>query len=287
MDTHVHKEYKINNYRGEKMKREASLKVILPLLVFMMFLPIWSGIATVVKDFPTPSDTYIAAFGGVNADGDEVEGVLSDPFYIENEDDKGVFWQILNSLQRVFGGFALALVVGIPLGLLVGMSKHAQYAFDPFIQILKPVSPLAWLPLLLFIFQDINMTAISTIFITSIWPIIINTALGVRSVNQDYLNVAKVLQFTKLETVFQIILPVAVPFIFTGMRLSLGIAWLVIVAAEMLTGGIGIGFWIWDEYNNLNYHNIIIGIFLVGIVGFILDIMMGKIANYFDYTKRG
>jgi nitrate/nitrite transport system permease protein len=131
------------------------------------------------------------------------------------------------------------------------------------------------------------MTAISTIFITSIWPIIINTALGVKSVNEDYLNVAKVLQFTKMETVFQIILPVAVPFIFTGMRLSLGIAWLVIVAAEMLTGGIGIGFWIWDEYNNLNYHNIIIGIFLVGIVGFLLDLVMGKISNHFDYTKRG
>lgn len=268
------------------MNKDRIMKVLLPLMVFAMFLPIWSGIATIVEDFPTPSATYVAAFGGVNVDGDEVEGVLSDPFYIENEDDKGVFWQILNSLQRVFGGFALALIIGIPLGVLIGMSKYAAYAFDPFIQILKPVSPLAWLPLLLFIFQDINMTAVSTIFITSIWPIIINTALGVRSVNEDYLNVAKVLQFTKLETVYQIILPVAVPFIFTGMRLSLGIAWLVIVAAEMLTGGIGIGFWIWDEYNNLNYHNIIIGIFLVGIVGFILDIAMGKISNYFDYTKR-
>jgi len=268
------------------MNKDRMMKVLLPLMVFAMFLPIWSAVATVVEDFPTPTDTYIAAFGGVNVDGDEVEGVLSDPFYIENEDDKGVFWQILNSLQRVFGGFALALIIGVPLGVFIGMSKYATYAFDPFIQILKPVSPLAWLPLLLFIFQDINMTAVSTIFITSIWPIIINTALGVRSVNEDYLNVAKVLQFTKLETVYQIILPVAVPFIFTGMRLSLGIAWLVIVAAEMLTGGIGIGFWIWDEYNNLNYHNIIIGIFLVGIVGFILDIAMGKIANYFDYTKR-
>ena len=269
------------------MNKDKVLKYLLPLLVFAMFLPMWSGVSALVEDFPTPGDTYIAAFGGVNSMGDEIEGVLSDPFYIENEDDKGVFWQILNSLQRVFGGFALALIVGIPMGILIGMSKYAAYAFDPFIQILKPVSPLAWLPLLLFIFKDINMTAISTIFITSIWPIIINTALGVRSVNQDYLNVAKVLQFTKLETVFQIILPVAVPFIFTGMRLSLGIAWLVIVAAEMLTGGIGIGFWIWDEYNNLNYHNIIIGIFLVGIVGFLLDLVMGKVSNYFDYTKRG
>ncbi len=263
-------------------------KVVLPLLVFFVFiLPVWMGIASVVEDFPTPTSTYISAFGGINADGDEVIGVLSDPFYVNNEDDKGVFWQILNSLKRVFGGFALAIAIGIPVGLAIGMSRNFMIAIDPYIQIFKPVSPLAWLPLLLYIFQDINATAISTIFITSIWPIIINTALGVRSVNEDYLNVAKVLRFSPLEKVTQIILPVAVPYIFTGMRLSLGIAWLVIVAAEMLTGGIGIGFWIWDEYNNLNYNNIIIGIFLVGIVGFILDLIMGRIADYFDYRKRG
>ena len=262
-------------------------KIVLPFLVFLAIVGVWSGIANVVEDFPTPGSTYVAAFGGIDAEGDEVEGVLSDPFYVENQDDKGVFWQILESLKRVFGGFTLALLVGIPLGLLIGMSKSAQYAFDPFIQIFKPVSPLAWLPLLLFIFQDINMTAISTIFITSIWPIIINTALGVRSVSEDYMNVAKVLQFTPLEKVVQIILPVAVPYIFTGMRLSLGIAWLVIVAAEMLTGGIGIGFWIWDEYNNLAYQNIIIGIILVGLVGFMLDVIMGKVADFFDYTKKG
>lgn len=269
------------------MKNELAKKIILPILVFIAILGVWSSIANNVEDFPTPLDTYVAAFGGVNADGDEITGVLTDPFYIENEDDKGIFWQILNSLQRVFAGFALAIIVGVPLGLFIGMSKSAQYAFDPFIQIFKPVSPLAWLPLLLFIFQDINMTAISTIFVTSIWPIIINTALGVRNVSEDYMNVAKVLRFTPMEKIRQIILPVAVPFIFTGMRLSLGIAWLVIVAAEMLTGGIGIGFWIWDEYNNLNYYNIIIGIMLVGVVGFLLDLVMGKIADYFDYTKKG
>ena len=269
------------------MKYELARKIILPFFVFIAIIAIWTSIAHMVESFPTPSDTYIAAFGGVNSEGDEITGVLADPFYVNNADDKGIFWQILASLQRVFAGFALAIIVGVPLGLLIGMSKNAQYAFDPFIQIFKPVSPLAWLPLLLFIFQDINMTAISTIFITSIWPIIINTALGVKSVNEDYMNVAKVLQFTPMEKVIQIILPVAVPFIFTGMRLSLGIAWLVIVAAEMLTGGIGIGFWIWDEYNNLNYYNIIIGIIIVGIVGFILDLVMGYIANYFDYTKKG
>lgn len=268
------------------MNKELLKKIFFPLVVLVLIIQVWSGLATIVEDFPTPSDTYVYAFGGETADGDEVEGVLSDPFYVENQDDKGVFWQIMESLKRVFGGFALAVLVGVPIGLLVGMSKNMQYALEPFIQIFKPVSPLAWLPLLLFVFQDINTTAISTIFITSIWPIIINTALGVKSVNEDYLNVAKVLKFTPIEKVFQIILPVAVPYIFTGMRLSLGIAWLVIVAAEMLTGGIGIGFWIWDEYNNLAYHNIIIGIILVGLIGFILDVVMGKVADFFDYRKK-
>ncbi len=268
------------------MNKETLKKIFLPLIVLIVVIQIWSGVSTLIPGFPTPSDTYVYAFGGETSDGEEPEGVLSDPFYIENQDDKGIFWQVLESLKRVFGGFALAVLVGIPVGLAIGMSKNIQYALDPFIQIFKPVSPLAWLPLLLFAFKDIDNTAMSTIFITSIWPIIINTALGVKNVSEDYLNVAKVLRFTALEKVFQIILPVAVPYIFTGMRLSLGIAWLVIVAAEMLTGGIGIGFWIWDEYNNLAYHNIIIGIIIVGLVGFLLDAVMGKVADYFDYRKK-
>lgn len=269
------------------MSSETVKKIVLPLLVFAIIIQFWSEISNMVSGFPTPIETYKAAFGGIDEDGRAIKGVLSDPFYVNNQDDKGVFWQIVASLKRVFAGFVLAILVGIPIGLFTGMSKNAQYALNPFIQIFKPVSPLAWLPLLLFIFKDINMTAISTIFITSIWPIIINTALGVKSVSQDYMNVAKVLRFSPLEKIVQIILPVSVPYIFTGMRLSLGIAWLVIVAAEMLTGGIGIGFWIWDEYNNLNYHNIIIGIIIVGLIGFFLDIIMGKIADYFDYTKKG
>lgn len=269
------------------MNKELLKKVLLPFIVLCIIIQSWSGLAQLVDGFPSPSDTYVAAFGGETSDGEELKGVFADPFYIENQDDKGIFWQILESLKRVFAGFALAIIVGVPVGLAIGMSKNAQYAFDPFIQILKPVSPLAWLPLLLFLFKDINLTAISTIFITSIWPIIINTALGVRNVSSDYMNVAKVLQFTPMEKITKIILPVAVPYIFTGMRLSLGIAWLVIVAAEMLTGGIGVGFWIWDEYNNLAYPNIILGIITVGIVGFVLDVMMGKIADYFDYRKKG
>ena len=269
------------------MNAELIKKIFLPLLTLFFIIGFWSGISQMIESFPTPHDTYVAAFGGVNSMDDELIGVLSDPFYIENQDDKGIFWHIVASLERVFSGFVLAIIVGVPLGLLLGMSALARYALEPFIQIFKPISPLAWLPLLLFIFQDINLTAISTIFITSIWPIIINTALGVRSVSEDYMNVAKVLRFTPLEKITKIILPVAVPYIFTGMRLSLGIAWLVIVAAEMLTGGIGIGFWIWDEYNNLNYHNIIIGIIIVGFVGYLLDFLMGRISDFFDYTKKG
>jgi nitrate/nitrite transport system permease protein len=250
--------------------------IALPTLLFGVLIAVWTTVAIEIPGFPTPMETW-----------NELLVVLSDPLYDNGAGDQGIALQLMSSLKRVFGGFALAIAVGIPVGLLIGMSKMAQTAINPYIQILKPVSPLAWLPLALFVFKDVDMTAIFVIFITSIWPIIINTALGVRSVSEDYLNVAKVLQLTAFEKVFQIILPVAVPFIFTGMRLSLGIAWLVIVAAEMLTGGLGIGFWIWDEYNNLNYSHIIIGIILIGVVGYILDTIMGIIADYFDYRKRG
>lgn len=250
--------------------------VLLPILLFGVVIAFWSAIAAQIPGFPPPAEVW-----------SELLVVLSDPMYDNGAGDQGIALQLGNSLARVFGGFALAIAVGVPVGLLIGMSKSAYTAFNPYIQILKPVSPLAWLPLALFVFKEVNTTAIFVIFVTSIWPIIINTALGVRSVSEDYLNVARVLQLSPFEKVFQIILPVAVPFIFTGMRLSLGIAWLVIVAAEMLTGGVGIGFWIWDEYNNLNYSHIIIGIILIGVIGYILDALMGLIADFFDYRKRG
>ncbi|MDP2851699.1 MAG: nitrate ABC transporter permease [Sulfuricurvum sp.] len=258
------------------MVSKYSNAVLLPLLLFGIVIAIWSAISAQIPGFPPPSEVW-----------SELLVVLSDPFYNNGAGDQGIALQLGNSLARVFGGFALAIAVGVPVGLLIGMSKNAYTAFNPYIQILKPVSPLAWLPLALFVFKEVNTTAIFVIFVTSIWPIIINTALGVRSVSEDYLNVARVLQLSPFERVFQIILPVAVPFIFTGMRLSLGIAWLVIVAAEMLTGGVGIGFWIWDEYNNLNYSHIIIGIILIGVIGYILDAAMGLIADFFDYRKRG
>ncbi len=261
---------------SKKTVEEWILKLFLPMVFLIIFMVIWSLLAKNISSFPSPLDTWASL----------VEK-LSDPFYIKSENDKGIFWQLINSLARVFGGFSLAVLVGVPLGLAIGMSKYVHWMLNPFIQIFKPVSPLAWLPLALLVFKEINATAVLVLFLTSIWPIIANTALGVKSVSEDYLNVAKVLNFNPLEKVFKIILPVAIPYIFTGMRLSLGIGWLVIVAAEMLTGGIGIGFWIWDEYNNLNYTSIIVGILIVGIVGFILDVIMGVIANRFDYRTYG
>ena len=269
------------------MKYGLIKKIIFPLFVLIAILSIWNGIASVVDEFPTSADTYVTAFGGEDAEGYEVDGIFADPFYMDSEDDKGIFWQLLESLKNVFGGFALSLIIGIPLGIHIGMSKNLQYAFDPFIEILKPISPLAWLPLLLFIFKDTKMTMVSAIFLTSIWPVMINTISGVRSVSEDYMNVAKILRFTALEKVVQIILPVAVPYIFTGMRLSLGLSWIVIIGAEMLSRGNGIGAWIWNAYDDLEYAHVIIGIILVGLIGFTLDLMMRKIADFFDYTKKG
>lgn len=269
------------------MKYELLKKIIFPLFTAIAIFTVWNGIASVVDEFPTPADTYVAAFGGDDAEGFEVDGIFADPFYMDSDEDKGIFWQLLESLKNVFGGFALSLIIGIPLGIHIGMSKNLDYAFDPFIQLLKSISPFAWLPLLLFIFKDIKMTVISTIFFTSIWPVMINTVTGVRSVSEDYMNVARILKFTALEKVVQIILPVAVPYIFAGMRLSLGLSWLVIIGTEMLAEGMGIGSWIWNAYDDLAYTHVIIGILLVSLIGFILDLMMRKIADFFDYTKKG
>lgn len=257
--------------------RDTALKITLPAITLIFIIGVWSFLGAKIPGFPTPSATYEA-----------ILEVFKDPFNMASDGGTpGIAIQLLYSLARVFGGFAIAVAVGVPVGLALGMSKKFFYAIDPYIQILKPVSPLAWLPLALFVFKDITVTAIFVIFITSIWPIIINTALGVKSVSEDYINVAKVFRFNSYEMITKIILPVAVPYIFTGMRLSLGTGWLVIVAAEMLTGGIGIGFWIWDEYNNLKYTSIMIGIMIVGIVGLLLDVIMGAIGDKLDYRKKG
>jgi nitrate/nitrite transport system permease protein len=204
---------------------------------------------------------------------------------VNGPNDVGVGWLLLKSLERVAMGFSLAAAVGIPLGFMIGRFLFVNRAMAPIISILRPVSPLAWLPIGLAVFQAADPSAIFVIFITSIWPMVINTALGVASVPQDYLNVARVLRLSEWKVFTKILLPASLPFVMTGMKLALGIAWLVIVAAEMLTGGVGIGFWVWDEWNNLNMEHIVIAIFLVGIVGLLLEQGMTLISNRFDYRN--
>ena len=211
---------------------------------------------------------------------------IANPFYVNGPNDMGVGWNVYYSLKRVGLGFGLAVLVGIPLGFLLGRFAALSRAFNPIISLLRPVSPLAWLPIGLAVFQAANPAAVFTIFICSIWPMIINTAVGVASVPQDYLNVARVLNLSEWKVFTRILLPATVPFVLTGAKLALGIAWLVIVASEMLTGGTGIGFWVWDEWNNLNMEHIIIAIFIIGSVGLLLEIGMSRLAARFDYRGR-
>ncbi len=195
----------------------------------------------------------------------------------------GIGWNILNSLKRVALGFGLAALVGIPLGFMIGRYEFLSRMTAPVISLLRPVSPLAWLPIGLLVFKAANPAAIWVIFISAVWPMIINTAVGVSKVPQDYMNVAKVLNLSEWNVVTKILFPYVLPYMMTGVRLSIGVAWLVIVAAEMLTGGVGIGFWVWDEWNNLNVEHIIIAIFIVGFVGFMLELMLTAIAKRFTY----
>ena len=217
--------------------------------------------------------------------GSTVWGHLANPFYDNGPNDKGIAIQLAHSLGRVGLGFGLACLVAIPLGFIIGMSPLLRRAFDPFIQVLKPISPLAWMPLALYTIKDSSISGIFVIFICSVWPMLVNTAFGVASVKRDWLNVASTLEVNPLRKAFLVILPAAAPTILTGMRISMGIAWLVIVAAEMLTGGVGIGFWVWDEWNNLNVKNIIIAIFVIGIVGLLLEYALIKLASAFTFEE--
>ncbi len=209
--------------------------------------------------------------------------LFSDPFYRNGPNDQGLGWNLLASLERVALGFGLAAAVGIPAGFALGRSALLGRMFNPLISLLRPVSPLAWLPIGLLVFKGADPAAIWTIFICSIWPMIINTAVGVQRVPQDYLNVARVLNLSEWKILTTILLPSVLPYMLTGVRLAVGTAWLVIVAAEMLTGGVGIGFWVWDEWNNLNVKNIIIAIFVIGIVGLLLEAALVKLASAFSY----
>ncbi|MEM5472132.1 nitrate ABC transporter permease [Hoeflea sp. AS60] len=210
---------------------------------------------------------------------------LSDPFYDAGPNDKGIGIQIGYSIYRVLSGYFLAALVAIPLGFLIGMSPVAYKALNPFIQVLRPISPLAWMPLALFIIQDSEQSAIFVIFICSIWPMLINTAFGVAGVRKDWVNVARTHELGALRTAFMVILPAAAPTIVTGMRISIGIAWLVIVAAEMLVGGTGIGYYVWNEWNNLDLTSVIFSILMIGVVGMALDAMFGVLQRFVVYTE--
>ncbi|MCE4540337.1 nitrate ABC transporter permease [Pelomonas sp. P7] len=209
---------------------------------------------------------------------------LSHPFHDAGPNDKGIGLQLAYSLGRVGLGYVLAALVAIPLGFVIGMSPLASRALDPFIQVLKPISPLAWMPLALYTIKDSAASGIFVIFICSLWPMLINTAFGVAGVRREWLNVARTLEVTPLRRAFEVILPAAAPTILTGMRISMGIAWLVIVAAEMLVGGTGIGYFVWNEWNNLSLPNVIFAILVIGLVGMALDLLFARAQKAVTYA---
>jgi len=248
--------------------------VVPPLLGILLFIGVWALIATKSEGLPGPVSTWAAALE-----------LFANPFYDNGPNDMGIGWNILHSLGRVGIGFGLAALVGIPLGFAIGRFAFLAGMLSPIISLLRPVSPLAWLPIGLLVFEAAGPASIWVIFISSIWPIILNTAAGVASVPQDYLNVARVLKLSEFKVLTRILFPAVLPHLMTGIRLAIGVAWLVIVAAEMLTGGTGLGFWVWDEWNNLNVEHILIAIVIVGLVGLALEQLLLLLAKRFDYAS--
>jgi len=242
--------------------------VLPPLFGLFLLIGVWHLATSKGGSIPSPAKTWEAA-----------RVLFAHPFYSNGPNDQGIGWNILSSLQRVAIGFGFAALVGIPAGFLLGRFALLASIVNPLISLLRPVSPLAWLPIGLLVFKRADPAATWTIFICSIWPMIMNTAQGVQRVPQDYLNVARVLNLSEWKIVTKILFPSVLPYMLTGIRLSIGTAWLVIVAAEMLTGGVGIGFWIWDEWNNLKVEHIIIAIFVIGIVGLLLEQMLLLLAK--------
>jgi nitrate/nitrite transport system permease protein len=261
---------------GQSRARALAQLLAPPALGIVLLLLVWQILATGNSSFPSPAVTF-----------GEAARMFADPFYSNGPNDQGIGWNILASLQRVAIGFGLAAMVGIPLGFAIGRFRFLAGMFNPIISLLKPVSPLAWLPIGLLVFKAADPAAIWSIFICSIWPMIINTAAGVQRVPQDYLNVARVLNLSEWKVFTRILLPSALPHMLTGVRLAIGTAWLVIVAAEMLTGGAGIGFWVWDEWNNLNVPHILIAILIIGVVGLMLEQALVAIARSFTYEDTG
>ncbi len=255
--------------------RNLWLTVLPPVIGIALLIGVWALLTMKSTTFPTPAATFEAAVK-----------LFSDPFYSKGPNDQGIGWNILFSLERVAVGFGMAAVVGIPMGFMIGRFEVLNRMVSPLISLLRPVSPLAWLPIGLLVFKAANPAAIWTIFICSIWPMIINTAVGVQRVPADYLNVARVLNLSEWNVITKILFPAVLPYMLTGVRLSVGTAWLVIVAAEMLTGGVGIGFWVWDEWNNLNVKHILIAIVVIGVVGLLLEMLLMAIAKRFSYDDH-
>ncbi len=269
---------------------------IVSIALFAVFLVLWQigtgGSGSVAQMDPeyaklmgATATTGKSAMPGPFDVGSKIWEHLKRPFYDNGPNDKGLGIQLGYSLARVLIGYLIALLVAIPIGFLIGMSPLMNRALDPFIQILKPISPLAWMPLALYTIKDSSISAIFVIFICSVWPMLINTAFGVASVRREWLNVARTLEVSAIRRAFTIILPAAAPTILTGMRISIGIAWLVIVAAEMLVGGTGIGYFVWNEWNNLSITNVITAIFVIGVIGMVLDQILARFARLVTFPE--
>lgn len=277
------------------MKLESLKAGVLSLVFLAVFLGIWH-IATLPKAQSQGAvDEYakLMGKGAKKSEGFPTLGQMreafvthiSDPFYDRGPNDKGIGIQVGHSLGRVALGYLIACLVAVPFGFLIGMSPLLYRALNPFIQVLKPISPLAWMPIALYTIKDSGISGIFVIFICSVWPLLINTAFGVSSVRREWLNVAKTLEVKPLRKAFAVILPVAAPTILTGARISIGIAWLVIVAAEMLVGGTGIGYFVWNEWNNLNLTNVIFAILVIGVVGMLLDFLIAGLQKAVTYVE--
>jgi len=276
------------------VKRQNVLAAVLSVLFFLALVGAWH-LATLPKAKQASADTEYSKLMGKSSNkpegfptpaqmGETVQRQLSDPFYDRGPNDKGIGIQLGHSLGRVAAGYLLALLVAVPLGFVIGMSPLLYQALNPFIQVLKPISPLAWMPIALYTIKDSGISGVFVIFICSIWPMLINTAFGVGAVRREWLDVAKTLEVKPVRKAFLVILPAAAPTILTGMRISIGIAWLVIVAAEMLVGGTGIGYFVWNEWNNLNLTNVIFAILVIGVVGMLLDFLIGRLQKAVTYA---
>jgi nitrate/nitrite transport system permease protein len=245
-------------------------RVLPPLIMLALILVVWQILCS-RPGATLPSPTKIWS---------EARDLFTDPFFVAGPQDIGLGWRVLVSLQRVMIGYGLASVIGVMLGTIIGQSVWAMRGLDPIFQVLRTISPLAWLPISLAAFRDSQPSAIFVIFITSVWPIIINTAVGIRNIPQDYRNVAAVLRLNHFEFFLKIMIPSAAPYIFTGLRIGIGLSWLAIVAAEMLTGGVGIGFFIWDAWNSSRLSDIVVALVYIGLIGFVLDRLVALLATF-------